>query len=350
MWQTDDEAACFVDVPSIVSADLYWFTDPWQVDMTGRPWLPEGERPMTLSEIRRASNYGYAIDRLRALDARDGQRKPIWAFVETGWPFTQTAAQGARAIEPREVRAAVWHSLIAGARGVIYFNHSFGGPHDCQTQHVLRNDTGCYGAIRAMVTSIDSQIKALAPALNADTVTSGWTVGPAARAMVKWYDGHFYVFTAARAATGGTATFSLPCAGDATAVRLYEGGTIPMVGGQFSETFVGRRCRPSLPDRRRDLLRAGARGEPRRRSRSTGWRRRTRRAGRDAGLAGAHRPCAQGAAARGQARAGARDVPRGVLGAQPADDPARAAPGHAGRRCAPVRPGPQPARPASHAR
>lgn len=238
LWQTDAEAACFVDVPSIVSTDLYWFTDPWQLDMTGTPWLPEGERPMTTSEIRRASNYGYVIDRLRALDARDGQRKPIWAFVETGWPFTQTAAEGARAIEPREVRAAVWHSLIAGARGVIYFNHSFGGPDECQTQHVLRNDTGCYGAIRAMVTSINSQIKDLAPALNADTVTSGWTVGPAARAMVKWYDGHFYVFTAARTATGGTATFSLPCAGDATAVRLYEGGTIPVVRGQFSETFV----------------------------------------------------------------------------------------------------------------
>ena len=34
-------------------------------------------------------------------------------------------------IAPEEVRAAVWHSLIAGARGIVYFNHSFGvrAPH-----------------------------------------------------------------------------------------------------------------------------------------------------------------------------------------------------------------------------
>lgn len=237
LWQTDDEAACYVEVPSIVSTDLYWFTDPNQIGMTGTTWLPEGERPMTMSEIRRASNYGYQIDRLRALDARDGQRKPIWAFVETGWPFTESAEQGARAIEPREVRAAVWHSLIAGARGVIYFNHSFGGPESCQTQHVLR-DTACYGAIRSMVSSVNAQIKGLAPALNADTVVSGWSAGPAARAMVKWYDGHFYVFAGARTTAGGTAAFSIPCVGDATAVRLYEDGTLPVAGGSFSDTFA----------------------------------------------------------------------------------------------------------------
>jgi hypothetical protein len=34
-------------------------------------------------------------------------------------------AQGARAIEPAEVKAAVWHSVIAGARGIIYFNPQF---------------------------------------------------------------------------------------------------------------------------------------------------------------------------------------------------------------------------------
>ncbi len=36
------------------------------------------------------------IDRVRQLDAMDGKRQPIWAFVEVGWPFTQTAAEGGR--------------------------------------------------------------------------------------------------------------------------------------------------------------------------------------------------------------------------------------------------------------
>jgi hypothetical protein len=238
LWQTDAEAACYVELPSIVSSDLYWYTDPSQIDMVGTSWLPEGEgTPMTLAQVRRAANYGYQVDRMRALDALDGQRKPIWNAVEVGWPFVESAAQGARAIRPREVRAAVWHSLIAGARGIIYFNHSFGGPEECQTQHALR-ETGCYGDVRAMVTSVNAQIKALAPALNADTVTSGWTVGPAARAMVKWYDGHFYVFAAARTAAGGSATVSIPCVGDAMALRLYEDGSIPIRAGSFSDAFA----------------------------------------------------------------------------------------------------------------
>ena len=60
--------------------------------------------------------------------------KPVWAFVEVGHPFTEDDFP---AVTPAEVRAAVWQSLIAGARGIIYFNHSFGGP--CQTQHALRD-------------------------------------------------------------------------------------------------------------------------------------------------------------------------------------------------------------------
>ena len=61
------------------------------------------------------------------------QLQPIWSFVEVGWPFTETAAQGGGLLLPEEIKAAVWHSIIAGARGIIYFNHSFGGPD--QTQH-----------------------------------------------------------------------------------------------------------------------------------------------------------------------------------------------------------------------
>ena len=72
--------------------------------------------------------------------------------MEVGWPFTETAAQGGRAIQPAEIKAAVWHSIIAGARGIIYFNHSFGGPN--QSSHCLRDPEPlpAYAAHRAAVT------------------------------------------------------------------------------------------------------------------------------------------------------------------------------------------------------
>ena len=67
--------------------------------------------------------------KVRGFDILDGKRQPVWWVVETGWPFTESAAQGGRAILPDELRAATWHVLIAGARGVNWFVHSFGGPH-----------------------------------------------------------------------------------------------------------------------------------------------------------------------------------------------------------------------------
>ena len=193
LWETDAEAACFVEAQDLQSTDLYWFTDPNQTDMMGVPWLPEGERRMTLSEVRRASNYGYQVDRMRALDARNGQRKPIWNFVELGWPWSETAAQGGRSILPQEIRAAVWHSIIAGARGIIYFDHNFNGPCGGST---FRGP--CYPANRAMAKSVNAEIKGLAPVLNAPTLTAGTSTSPSIRAMIKWHNGHFYVFAGSR--------------------------------------------------------------------------------------------------------------------------------------------------------
>ena len=114
---TASQAAQFVNAyQQVTSADYYWFTDPWSGGGTVSP------------ECARGKVWLHRGSSMRALDAMDGQIQPIWAFVEVGWPFTETAAQGARAIQPAEIEAAAWQSIIAGARGIIYFNHSFGGP------------------------------------------------------------------------------------------------------------------------------------------------------------------------------------------------------------------------------
>jgi hypothetical protein len=232
LWETDAEAACFMNAQDITSTDLYWFTDPNQSNMFGKPWLPEGERQMTENEIRRAANYGYQVDRMRALDARDGNRQPIWNFVELGWPWTEPATNADR-IQPAELRAAVWHSIIAGARGIVYFDHNFNGP--CGGSTILGS---CFPDTRAMAKSVNAQIQQLAPVLNSPTVTSGWTANPSIRAMVKWQGGHFYVFAGSRNNVSRTGRVSIPCVGDATAVRLGEAGRVPVSGGSFSDSFT----------------------------------------------------------------------------------------------------------------
>jgi hypothetical protein len=232
LWETASEAACFIEAQQLVSSDLYWFTDPNQRNMIGEPWLPEGERQMTVSEVQRAANYGYQVDRMRELDAPDGQRKPIWNFVEVGWPWSETPPPG-EVISPEEIRAAVWHSIIAGARGILYFDHQFNGP--C-TGRVIRGP--CYPANLATIRSVNHQIKDLAPVLNAPSVTSGWTANSSIRAMAKWHNGHFYVFAGSRNNASSIGTLSMPCVGDAKAVRLGETGSVPVWSGLFSDSFA----------------------------------------------------------------------------------------------------------------
>ena len=232
-WQVDSIAACYVEAPSIPSVDLYWMSDEdlCQWHQGGRFLLGQDVN-LTPEQCQRAANYGASVDDMRRLDARDGARKPIWNFVEVGCPM---GSVNSRCIQPPEIRAAVWHSIIAGARGITYFNHSFSG--SCRTQHALREP--CYANARAVVKSTNQQIQQLAPVLNADAVTSGTTTSSGVRALYKWHDDHFYVFAGNRENVSTTGTMGLSCVGDATAVKLGEDGErIPVVAGTFADEFA----------------------------------------------------------------------------------------------------------------
>jgi hypothetical protein len=224
-WETDAQASCFVNAfQDITSADVYWHTDP-----------NEASSPRS----RHSWSYGQTVDRVRFLDALDGRRHPIWNFVEVGWPWNAPPSNfpGFDQITPAEIRGAVWHSIIAGARGIIYFQHSFAGP--CVTHHALRaTGSACYGPTIDMVRSVNAQIKQLAPVLNSPTVTSGTSANDAVRAMVKWHNGHFYVFAGSKETGNTTGRVDIPCVGDATAVRLGEAGSVPLQSGSFSDTFA----------------------------------------------------------------------------------------------------------------
>ena len=96
--------------------------------------------------------------------------------------------------------------------------------------------TACYGAIIDMVTSVNAQIKSLAPVLNSPFVTSGHSASSSIEHMVKWNGSNLYVFAAAR--SGGSATFSMPCVGNATATVVGENRTVPVTNGSFTDCFA----------------------------------------------------------------------------------------------------------------
>jgi F5/8 type C domain/PKD domain len=225
-WETNAQAQCFVNnFQDLQSLDAYWMTDPNEKPPTTQAGAQRGYKPWS---------YGWSVDRMRFLDGMDGQRKPIWNFVETGWPWGEDpATQPHGRILPAEARAAVWHSIIAGARGILYFDHQFNGT--CR-QTVIRGE--CYTDTGDALRSTNAQIKTLAPVLNSPTVTSGVSSSAGVRAMVKWDGSNFYVFAGATQAAAQSGTVSIPCVGNATATRLGEAGSVPVTSGHLSDQFA----------------------------------------------------------------------------------------------------------------
>jgi hypothetical protein len=232
-WETDAQAAQFVnDYQNVVSADNYWFTDDsiCLASEGGRWFSPtlllNGALPAPLCHL--AANYAKTVERIRYL-ASDS--KPVWAYVELGHPY---APKSWPSIEPPQIRAAVWQSLIAGARGIVYFSHSFGGP--CITDNVLR--ALCYSKIRAAVTALDGEIKSLAPVLNSPFADNVVTASPGVNLSTKWYRGHFYILAGSSGLASEVITFSMPCVGSSTVKVLDENRSIRAPGGIFRDRFA----------------------------------------------------------------------------------------------------------------
>ncbi|MFY1636617.1 DUF4082 domain-containing protein [Solwaraspora sp. WMMB335] len=227
-WQSDTDAARFVnDYTDILSNDIYWYTDP-------NVCYSSSEGPsmgVNASNCRRAANYGLTMDRMRELDAADGKHQPIYAFVEVGHPFTENDAP---TINGNQIAGAVMNSVIHEARGIIYFNHNFGG--SCISQHVLR-DT-CGRAVRPAVAALNKQITTLAPVLN--TQSYEWEFSPRMDTMLKAYDGSYYVFAMlGRNGAPGPQQLKLPAGIDAdTAEVLFEDRTVNISDGTISDNFA----------------------------------------------------------------------------------------------------------------
>lgn len=241
-WQTDAEAAGFVNgAHDVVSADNYWFTDPNICGAQEGGTMLAEPRVLAGEECRLPANYGWTVDRVRSLVDPRGS-KPVWAFVEVGQPFDLGTS---RPPEVAQIRAAVWSSLVHGARGIVYFGHSFGGP--CPSFHVLRD---CGDDLADGIAEINAGVADLAPVLNAPSLQGALTVEGAADAVVKAHDGDLYVLATAASPAPGEVSFNVDCvrteergengaapvSGDA--IVLGEARTVPVRAGRFTDSFA----------------------------------------------------------------------------------------------------------------
>jgi hypothetical protein len=228
-WASDAEAARFVnDYQDVVSADNYWFTDPNICGPSEGGQTVDG-RELSQDTCRLAANYGWTIDRLRSL-VRPAGSKPVWAFVEVGHPASEDSAP---TITGPQIRAAVWSSIIHGARGVVYFNHNFGG--DCISQHVLRDR--CGAQVRGTVTSLNALVTKLAPVLNAPFLDGVTTAAKTVDHMTKVHNGQLYIFAASTQGSFQTTTIHSDCLTGGPLSVVGEERTIPVVDGRFTDSF-----------------------------------------------------------------------------------------------------------------
>jgi hypothetical protein len=226
-----DAEARMAKMVDYVSVDLYFFTDSdtYQANQGGT--LLGINRDLTPAENRRASNYGAGVQKMRELVDRS---RPVWGFVEVGGPWSYNGTTANPYITPAQVRAAVWHCVIAGAQGITYFNHSFGGP--AQSQHCLREPY--YAPVRAVVTSVNAQITDLASVLNSPTAVGYVTAPASVKVLTKWSDRGRYVFAGSTNNAASTPTFTVAGGGAGAVEVVGEGRTLQMVDGKFSDNFA----------------------------------------------------------------------------------------------------------------
>lgn len=179
-----------------------------------------------------------------------GPTRTVWNCIEC----TRISNPNAKAT-PAQVRSEVWMSLMRGSRGLIYFVHQF---QPVFREAALLDDPEMLEAI----TSINREIRELAPVLNSPEVVEGVTVtvkGVAADGAMAWSQrlrsGQRYLFTVNLANIPTRATFALTNLPSGAGIEvLGEGRRLEVVSGQFTDAFEGYavhlyRVGPRLPAR-----------------------------------------------------------------------------------------------------
>ncbi|HYN33117.1 MAG TPA: DUF4082 domain-containing protein [Ilumatobacteraceae bacterium] len=231
-WQTPEQASRFVnEFQDVVSADNYWFTDPNICQSKeGGVLKHNGDDDLSPADCRLAANYGLTTRHVRSL-VQPVAAMPVWNFVELGHPFTEDESG---TITPTEVRAAVWSSLIGGARGIVYFAHNFGGP--CPSYNLLRDQ--CGDAIRTELTALNQQITRLAPVLNAPFLDGYARSDGPVDIAVKRHENSNYVMVGAAENEPFDATVSVSCGNANSAEVIDENRTVPITNHTFHDAFA----------------------------------------------------------------------------------------------------------------
>jgi hypothetical protein len=267
----------------VLALDIYWMAGDAGGDggaynsgkVYGFPDPPAAL--LTSDQRRRGCRYGDVVtwirESYRVYEAGFGQVNQRWyatypaptaVWIETGGPY-DTNTTLASYIQPAELNAAVWSTIIHGARMILYFGHNFGtapgslgGGWVKGTNFYKTIYPGQSISIYDQVKATNALVKQLATVINSRFALGYVTVSPAGwkfgdpgvlgivdvgfDVMAKFGpDAKFYIFAMPRyspALTNQVATFTLTGVTTGTATVINEARTRPIAGGQFTDTFA----------------------------------------------------------------------------------------------------------------
>jgi hypothetical protein len=222
LWWNAESLPALTQMVDVASDDLYFWTDPNIVDE-----VPQSSAWPAGAPVRDSANYGWTVDRMESF-LSPAALHPTWNFVELGHPFSESFAP---TISPDQMEGAVWQSIVHGSRGIVFFNHSFGG--SCQSQHVLQE---CGTAMRDRVSAVTARIRSLAPVLNSQSYS--WNGGSGVATMLKRVNGSWYLLAAlAQQSAAGSKTLNVPVT-SGTATVVGENRTVSIVNGHIVDAFA----------------------------------------------------------------------------------------------------------------
>jgi hypothetical protein len=211
---------------------------------------PEGKLSDYPTYVKGCDIVSYDVYPVAGLDRPDGENylwyvakgverlvrwtegeKPVWNCIEC----THVGDAKAKAT-PHQVRAEVWMSLIHGSRGLIWFVHEFAPKFN---EHALLDDPRMLSA----VTTINRQIRELAPVLNSPSVldavkAESTTAAVPVGTMTKRHGGATYLFAVGMRngpTTGAFTVRGLPSR--ASAEVIGENRRLPVRAGRFTDQF-----------------------------------------------------------------------------------------------------------------
>lgn len=264
-WESGKAAATFLKYSDILSADSYWLTDtdlkaPSQGGcalLRDDPTACGGGRGSGLTEAQSQlpANYEFDVTRLERLQALNGPAKPVVVDVETGCPFSAGSSDAGHCATPPQTIAAAWHALIAGAHGIIWFQHDFSGP--CQDLRTLIDGSNPSSAMYSCqqtpgvtlhdvvqaLTAFSHEVTGLSDVLLAPTAAGYVRTSGDISAVAKVFHGACYIFAGSgKPATpppaNQTVTFMLADNYAGTVSVYNEHRTVQASGGVFHDSFA----------------------------------------------------------------------------------------------------------------